>query len=99
MLLYCTAEELAVPQARVAVTGQSLQVEWPGVTRAESYILIVYEDSEEQPKEVVSVYRTEIATVTDLEPATRYCIIMSAKNNNIQSTYSQPVCVTTDASE
>ncbi|XP_016331309.1 uncharacterized protein LOC107680061 [Sinocyclocheilus anshuiensis] len=92
-------EELAVPEARVSVTGQSLQVEWSLVTGAESYTLIVYEDTEEQPKEVVSVYRTEIATVTDLEPATRYCIIVSAKNNNIQSTYSQPVCVTTAASE
>lgn len=84
---------------KVAVTGQSLQVEWSRVTGAESYTLIVYEDREEQPKEVVSVYRTEIATVTELEPATLYCIIVSAKNDNIQSAYSQPVCVTTDASE
>ncbi|KAF4097010.1 hypothetical protein G5714_022979 [Onychostoma macrolepis] len=94
-----TPEELAVPEVKVAVTGQSLQVEWSRVTGAESYTLIVYEDSEEQPKEVVSVYRTEIATVAELEPATLYCIIVSAKNDNIQSAYSQPVCITTDASE
>ncbi|KAL1249579.1 hypothetical protein QQF64_020584 [Cirrhinus molitorella] len=94
-----TPEELAVPEVKVAVTLQSIQVEWSRVTGAESYTLIVYEDTEEQPKEVVSVYRTEIATVTDLEPATLYCIIVSAKNDNIQSSYSQPVCVTTDASK
>ncbi|XP_043080861.1 fibronectin type III domain-containing protein 7-like [Puntigrus tetrazona] len=99
MFASLTPEELAVPEVKVAVTGHSLQVKWSRVTGAGSYTLIVYKDTEEQPKEVVSIYRTEIATVTDLEPATLYCIIVSAKNHNIQSAYSQPVCVTTNASK
>lgn len=93
-----SAEQLSVPEVKVArVTGQSLQVEWSRVTGADSYTLILTEDTPSLPaEEVLSVYKTEIATVTDLKPATRYCVIVSAKHDSIQSAYSEPVCVTTE---
>ncbi|XP_051736094.1 fibronectin type III domain-containing protein 7-like [Ctenopharyngodon idella] len=93
-----TPEQLSVPEVKVArVTGQSLQVEWSRVTGADSYTLILTEDTPSLPaEEVLSVYKTEITTVTDLKPATRYCVVVSAKHGSIQSAYSQPVCVTTE---
>lgn len=93
-----SAEQLSVPEVKVArVTGQSLQVEWSRVTGADSYTLILTEDTPSLPaEEVLSVYKTEIATVTNLKPATLYCVIVSAKHDSIQSAYSEPVCVTTE---
>ncbi|XP_077060714.1 uncharacterized protein fndc7b [Siphateles boraxobius] len=93
-----TPDQLSIPEVKVAhVTGQSLQVEWSQVTGADSYTVILTEDTPSLPaQEVLSIYKTEIATLTDLKPATRYCVTVSAKHNSIQSAYSQPLCVTTE---
>ncbi|XP_051946726.1 fibronectin type III domain-containing protein 7-like [Xyrauchen texanus] len=95
-----TSDQLSVPEVKAAsVVGLSLQVEWSPVMGASYYTLIVREDTlSGTMKEVLSVY-DEIATVTDLKPATRYCVVLSAKTSITQSAYSQPVCVTTGVSE
>ncbi|XP_017573413.2 uncharacterized protein LOC108439482 [Pygocentrus nattereri] len=92
-------EELLVPDVKFTqVTGVTLRVEWTPVTGASYYTLIVREDTPSRPlREVLTIYN-EMWEVTDLEPATRYCVVLSAKNSVTQSAYSSPVCVTTEAS-
>ncbi|KAL2090270.1 hypothetical protein ACEWY4_014958 [Coilia grayii] len=91
---------LITPEPRVtAVTEGTLQLEWPPVRGASYYTLIVREDmSSRPPWEVLTIY-DEVATVTHLQPATRYCIVLSAKNSITQSPYSLPLCVTTGVSQ
>ena len=87
---------LTTPKLKVtSVTGVTLNLEWSPVRGASYYTLIVREDtSSRPPREVLTIY-DEVATVTDLKTATRYCVVLSAKNSISQSAYSQPVCVTT----
>lgn len=89
-------DALATPKLQVtSATGVTLNLEWSPVRGASYYTLIVREDtSSRPPREVLTIY-DEVATVTDLKPATRYCAVLSAKNSVTQSAYSQPVCVTT----
>ncbi|XP_056304665.1 uncharacterized protein LOC130216807 [Danio aesculapii] len=92
-------DTLPVPELKgVHVAGQSLHVEWSQVSGAESYTLIVTEDTPSPPAEkILSIYKTETATVTDLKPASLYCVSVSAKDGAIQSEYSRAVCVFTEA--
>ncbi|XP_041914101.1 uncharacterized protein LOC121678548 [Alosa sapidissima] len=87
---------LTTPKLQVtSVTGVTLDLEWSPVRGASYYTLIVKEDtSSRPPRKVLTIY-DEVATVTDLKPATRYCVVLSAKNSIAQSAYSQPLCITT----
>lgn len=88
-----------MPEVKLArVTGVTLRVEWAPVAGASYYTLIVREDAPSRPlREVLTIYH-ETCEVTDLKPATRYCVVLSAKNSLTQSAYSAPVCFTTGAS-
>ncbi|XP_055044899.2 uncharacterized protein fndc7b [Misgurnus anguillicaudatus] len=102
MIAGLTPDELSIPEVTVLPgVGVSLQVEWSPVMGADSYNLIVREDTLSRPmKEVLYFYDQTAAVLNNLEPATPYCVIVSAKNNNNQqSPYSTPVCVTTGVSE
>lgn len=92
-----SADELSVPRMRITHgEGVSLLVEWFPVMGAMSYTMILSEDAPSQvTKEVLYIDDHTSVVLQDLKPATRYCVIMSAKNSNNQSAYSKPVCVTT----
>lgn len=86
-----------MPEVKVVnVEGVTLHVEWAPVTGASYYTLIVREDNESQPFSVVLTVQGEVSDVPDLEPATSYCVTVSAKSSTTQSAYSTPVCITTE---
>lgn len=76
------------------MNGVTLHVEWTPVTGASYYILIVKEDTESHPFKVVLTVQGEVTDVPDLNPATRYCVTVSAESSITQSAYSTPVCIT-----
>ncbi|MCJ8742018.1 hypothetical protein PDJAM_G00077320 [Pangasius djambal] len=88
---------LLVPEFTVVhVEGVTLHVEWAPVTGASYYTLIVREDTESHPYEVVLTVQGVVSDIPDLKPATRYCVTLSAKNSITQSAYSTPVCITSE---
>ncbi|XP_053096527.1 uncharacterized protein LOC113530559 [Pangasianodon hypophthalmus] len=88
---------LLVPEVTVVhVEGVTLHVEWAPVTGASYYTLIVREDTESHPYEVVLTVQGEVSDIPDLKPATRYCVTLSAKTSIKQSAYSTPVCITSE---
>ncbi|XP_071200535.1 mucin-3B [Salvelinus alpinus] len=87
-------EELTEPKVLVAtVTGVSLHMEWAPVRDATLYTIIIVQEDTPSRRQVLTVSE-ELTNVNDLEPSTRYCIFVSAKNEYTQSNYSKE-CVTT----
>lgn len=89
------SEVLPVPEVKVVhVEGVTLHVEWAPVSGASYYTLIVKEENASHPFKEVLTVQGEDLDVTDLKPATRYCVTVCAKNSITQSAYSTPVCIT-----
>ncbi|XP_060750629.1 fibronectin type III domain-containing protein 7-like [Tachysurus vachellii] len=89
--------ELSMPKIlNATVEGVTLHVEWAPVNGASYYTLIVREENESQPFSVVLTVQGEASDVRDLKPATIYCVTVSAKSSTTNSTYSTPVCITTE---
>jgi len=91
--------DLSVPQGvRVQVHGVSLDVEWTPVRNATTYTVVVEEDQDQggAGAQVLTV-NTEFFTASNLKSYTRYCVTLSAKNVFSQSSFSTPVCISTDA--
>ncbi|XP_076840783.1 uncharacterized protein fndc7b [Brachyhypopomus gauderio] len=85
---------LPVPEIKVVkVNGMTLHVEWSQLTEASHYILIVKEDTGSSQALVLS---ENSCNVDNLQPATHYCVMLSARNSITQSSFSLPVCVTTE---
>ncbi|KAJ8357216.1 hypothetical protein SKAU_G00200100 [Synaphobranchus kaupii] len=87
---------LSTPEVWVtALNGSSMRVEWTSVTGATSYVLTVLEQSGTGPHSPkVLTVTSEEATVTDLKFATKYCVVVTAKNS-LNTASSQPVCAVT----
>ncbi|XP_048845072.1 uncharacterized protein fndc7rs1 isoform X3 [Brienomyrus brachyistius] len=87
--------DLSIPVLKIGnVTSNSLYAEWNSVEGATSYSLVVRQQSSEQPFVELSVCGFN-STVTDLKPATTYCVSVSAKTSTSTSPYSTPICVKT----
>ncbi|CAL8396350.1 unnamed protein product [Boreogadus saida] len=76
----------------------SLYVAWTAVQGATLYTVIVKQPSASRPALVTTV-DTEFTVVGGLEPRTRYCVSLAAKNALGQSPYSTPQCLATGAPE
>lgn len=68
-------------------------MEWAPVRDATLYTIIIVQEDTPSRRQVLTVSE-ELTNVNDLEPSTRYCIFVSAKNEHTQSNYSKE-CVTT----
>ncbi|XP_072560360.1 uncharacterized protein [Paramormyrops kingsleyae] len=87
--------DVSIPVLKIGnVTSNSLYAEWNSVEGATSYSLVVRQQSSKQHSVELSVYGFN-STVTDLKPATRYCISVYAKKSISTSPYSTPICVKT----
>ncbi|KAL1022755.1 hypothetical protein UPYG_G00031900 [Umbra pygmaea] len=92
-----TGEELSKPEVLVTtVTGTSLNVEWAPVEGANRYTIIVTQEDTPSRRQALTVSDEKIM-VKDLEPSTKYCIFIAAKNNKNQSIFTKQ-CVTTGVS-
>ncbi|XP_062337096.1 fibronectin type III domain-containing protein 7-like [Osmerus eperlanus] len=82
-----------VPTVRVSVeTSTTLLVDWSSVPGAETYTLVVREQGVSGRPQVLTVYG-ESSILTDLRPASTYCVSVSAWGPAAPGPYSQPVCV------
>ncbi|KAJ8270294.1 hypothetical protein GJAV_G00112640 [Gymnothorax javanicus] len=91
-----SAGEPPTPQVwLMALNSSSLRVKWTRVTGATSYILTVEEHSTSGPVGSKELTVTgEEFTVTDLNFATKYCVVVTAKISTPIAS-SQPVCTVT----
>uniref|UniRef100_A0AAY4CH64 Fibronectin type-III domain-containing protein n=2 Tax=Denticeps clupeoides TaxID=299321 RepID=A0AAY4CH64_9TELE len=93
------SDTLSTPDARVSrVTGASLTIEWAAVKGALYYTVILWKDMPSRLLHKVLTVSSQVAVVSDLEPDTRYCVVLTAKDSDSQSPYSHPVCIATGAS-
>ncbi|KAI4885449.1 hypothetical protein NFI96_001413 [Prochilodus magdalenae] len=89
--------ELASPKAHFTmVTSDSLWLEWTHVKDAKSYSLLIREQSSSSKPIITTVYG-EASIISELKPATTYCVSLSARNSDSNGAYSEPVCVQTAA--
>ncbi|XP_072525550.1 uncharacterized protein [Salminus brasiliensis] len=89
-------DELSSPQAQFTmVTADSLWLEWTRVEGAEFYSLLIREQSSSAEPVYMTVYG-EASIISDLKPATTYCVSLSATTpSSSRGPYSESVCVRT----
>uniref|UniRef100_A0A3B1JGU4 Fibronectin type-III domain-containing protein n=1 Tax=Astyanax mexicanus TaxID=7994 RepID=A0A3B1JGU4_ASTMX len=89
--------ELNGPNAKFTMaTADSLWLEWNKVKGAEFYSMLIQEQSSSSKPVSMTVYG-EASIISDLKPATTYCVSLSAGSESTEGPFSEPVCVRTAA--